>query len=80
MIILKPDMKKTMIEKISCQREELRIYKKEDLPTRQHFSNNRRIEDLILDMSPGYTAQINNNWTINGTHGYDNYYSLMNVS
>ena len=69
-----------IVNSLSCKQNELHIYLKDELPERLHFHKNRRIEKIVLDMPPGYTAQIDSNWTLNGTHGYDNHYSLMNVS
>ena len=44
-----------------------------------HFSNNKRIEDIILDMNAGNTAEVFSYRALEGTHGYDYYFSLMNV-
>lgn len=68
-----------MMEQLSCVRSDLRVYEREGLPTRFHFANNRRIEDIVLDMDPGFTASISSEWYAKGQHGYDNYFSVMNV-
>ena len=37
---------------ITCRSSHLRPYYKEQLPVRLHYSNNDRIDDVILDMDP----------------------------
>ena len=69
-----------LMNKLACQREELRVYRKGDLPTRLHFSNNRRIEDIILDLDPGYVVSTSFGITTLGNHGYDYHNHAMNVS
>lgn len=69
-----------MMGKLACKREELRVYLREDLPTRLHFSNNRRIEDIVLDLDPGYVTTVSSNFSLQGNHGYDYYYHEMDVS
>lgn len=69
-----------VLEKLTCQREELRAYDYRDLPTRFHFSNNRRIEDIVLDLDAGYTVSVSSDFYLEGQHGYDNYEQKMNVS
>ena len=66
------------MDKLSCVRSDLRQYEKQGLPTRFHFSNNRRIEDIVLDVDPG--RFVDTKWYDLGNHGYDNYFETMNVS
>ncbi|XP_042858870.1 venom phosphodiesterase-like [Penaeus japonicus] len=68
-----------ILEKLSCQREELRAYDYRDLPTRFHFSHNRRIEDIVLDLDPGFTVTTSSDFYLEGQHGYDNYFQKMNA-
>lgn len=68
------------MKKLACQRPDLRQYEKEGLPTRFHFSNNRRIEDIVLDMDAGRYGSVSSDYFNNGNHGYDNYFAAMNVS
>ena len=68
------------MSKLACKREELRVYLREDLPTRLHFSNNRRIEDIVLDLDPGYVATVSSSFSNLGNHGYDYYNHEMDVS
>ncbi|XP_068244378.1 ectonucleotide pyrophosphatase/phosphodiesterase family member 3-like [Palaemon carinicauda] len=69
-----------MIRKLVCTRDDnvMRVYQKEGLPKRMHFSKSRRIEDIVIEMDLGYTTQFNSSWALEGQHGYDNYYSAMN--
>lgn len=68
-----------VLEKLTCQREELRAYDYRDLPTRFHFSNNRRIENIVLDLDAGYTVSVSSDFYLKGQHGYDNYEQKMNA-
>ena len=68
----------------SCQEEYLRQFSKETLPTRNHFTNNIRIGDVILDTYPGYTSDMYSDsetpFFLGGTHGWDNLFVRMQVS
>lgn len=68
------------MSKLACIRDEMRVYRREDLPTRLHFSNNRRIEDIIVDLEPGYVGSVSYDNSNLGQHGYDYYEETMNVS
>ncbi|TRY85516.1 hypothetical protein DNTS_033440, partial [Danionella cerebrum] len=51
----------------------LHVYKKEDMPSRLHYSNHPRVLPIVLIADPGYV--INGFYvfqTNNGEHGYDN--------
>ncbi|CAL4097065.1 unnamed protein product, partial [Meganyctiphanes norvegica] len=75
-----PEVKFGMLEKLVCQEAMMRAYDREGLPTRFHFSNNPRIEDIVMDLEPGYSMDINtSDWSLNGQHGYDNYATVMNA-
>ena len=63
---------------LSCQRPDLREYEKTGQPTRFHFSNNKRIEDIVLDLDAG--RYVSTSYFNKGNHGYDNYLTPMNVS
>ena len=72
-----PEMKAN----ISGQQSELRQYEPFDLPTRFHFSNNpSRIEEIVLDMDPGYVISLRPGEPSEGKHGYDNYFKVMQVN
>ncbi|CAL4075250.1 unnamed protein product, partial [Meganyctiphanes norvegica] len=74
-----PEVKFGMMEKLVCQDPKMRAYDYEGLPTRLHFSNNPRIEEIVMDLEPGYTLSVTSDWFLEGQHGYDNYDSLMNA-
>ncbi|XP_068246161.1 venom phosphodiesterase 2-like isoform X2 [Palaemon carinicauda] len=73
------DVKINMMEQLVCQRHEMRVFEREGLPTRFHFANNRRIEPIVLDLDPGFTGSKDYGFYLNGEHGYDNYFPLMNA-
>ncbi|KAK7083710.1 hypothetical protein SK128_014600 [Halocaridina rubra] len=66
------------MEQLSCKHNSMRVFERAGLPTRLHFAKNRRIEDIVLDMDPGYTASVTSDWYLMGQHGYDNYATVMN--
>lgn len=67
------------MSKLACKRDAMRVYRREDLPTRLHFANNRRIEDIIVDLAPGYVASVSYDLSNLGQHGYDFYHETMHV-
>lgn len=73
------EVKYAMMKNLSCQRPDLRQYEKAGLPTRFHFSNNRRIEDIVLDLDAGRYGSVSSSWYNMGNHGYDNYFTAMNA-
>lgn len=82
-ISLKQQSKEAALEimrQLSCRREEMRVYDPKGLPKRVHFSYNRRIEDLIIDVDPGYALNLKPmDWVMDGVHGYDNIFPEMNT-
>ena len=66
-----------MMNDLACKRSDLRQYEKNGLPRRFHFSNNKRIEEIVLDVDAGRI--VSSSWYISGNHGYDNYNQEMNV-
>ncbi|KAF2368934.1 Type I phosphodiesterase/nucleotide pyrophosphatase/phosphate transferase [Trinorchestia longiramus] len=73
------EVKIDMMEKLACNRTDLRVYEKEGLPKRFHFSNNVRIEDIVLDLDAGRFTTVYDDYYSDGNHGYDNYFSSMNA-
>ncbi|XP_069945241.1 venom phosphodiesterase isoform X1 [Cherax quadricarinatus] len=73
------EVKMTFMDKLVGQKKEMRVYPKEDLPTRYHFSNNRRIESIVLDLDAGWTTNISYPDALEGQHGYDNFFTSMNA-
>ena len=55
----------------------LRVYRRQDVPTRFHFRSNRRIAPLLALADDGWTISTRRRWAVNpmtdlGNHGYDN--------
>ncbi|KAA0201529.1 hypothetical protein HAZT_HAZT005420, partial [Hyalella azteca] len=73
------EVKYDMMRKLACQRTDMRTYEKSGLPKRFHFSNNRRIEDIVLDLDDGRYGSVSSSYYNNGNHGYDNYFPAMNA-
>lgn len=71
------DMKHEIMSNLSCKRPDMRVYSPADLPKRFHFSNNRRISDVIVNLDAGKTVTTNTSWFLGGQHGYDNYFKEM---
>ncbi|XP_068241514.1 ectonucleotide pyrophosphatase/phosphodiesterase family member 3-like [Palaemon carinicauda] len=68
-----------IMNKLSCQNTFLRVYENEGLPTRYHYSNSPRIDDIVLDLDPGFLVRVDSNFSREGEHGYDNYFKKMNA-
>ncbi|XP_068207245.1 venom phosphodiesterase-like isoform X2 [Palaemon carinicauda] len=72
--------KKQMLEALACKRRELRVYEKTSLPIRWHMGTQRRVEDIVVDLDPGFTVAGNSLFEADaGDHGYDNFFSVMNA-
>ncbi|XP_069461901.1 bis(5'-adenosyl)-triphosphatase ENPP4 isoform X2 [Ambystoma mexicanum] len=50
----------------------MKVYLREDIPDRYHYSHNSRIQPIILVADEGWSITQNITPLINGTHGYDN--------
>ena len=55
----------------------LRVYRRQDVPTRFHFRSNRRIAPLLALADDDWTISTRRRWAVNpmtdlGNHGYDN--------
>ncbi|XP_045621686.2 venom phosphodiesterase isoform X1 [Procambarus clarkii] len=73
-----------LLRRLSCQLEGMRVFRPEDLPKRLHYSNNRRLGDIVLDLDPGYFVKdlrpnIKSRPPLQGLHGYDYYFPEMNA-
>jgi len=73
------EQKQRVMEKLAGQRPDLRQFERRALPLRFHFTNNRRIEDIVLDLDPGRTTSLSDDWSLMGNHGYDNYHAAMHA-
>lgn len=62
-----------MLNKLSCPTNAsfIQAFPPEDLPTRFHYSSNKRIGDIVIDFDSGYYTT--GNHIYNGEHGYDNH-------
>ncbi|XP_054709954.1 venom phosphodiesterase-like [Uloborus diversus] len=65
-----------------CKNEHMRVYPKEQLPIRMHFSDNKRIEPIVLDLDTGWNivnkdVKSDPRICTGGTHGYDNLFPDM---
>ncbi|KAL7648217.1 UNVERIFIED_CONTAM: hypothetical protein RMT77_000120 [Armadillidium vulgare] len=65
-------------DSLACRREEMLLFRKEDLPKRLHYSNNRRITDYVILLKEEYTINFLSNFNLKGVHGYDSHSSSMN--
>lgn len=69
---------------LSCKKDFMRAFMREETPKRLHYTNNKRIGDLVVDLDPGYLvkrAYSNRNYPhLTGQHGYDYLFHLMDVS
>ncbi|XP_071537330.1 venom phosphodiesterase 2-like [Panulirus ornatus] len=69
-----------MLNALSCKRPELRVYEKTTLPARWHMGNQRRVEDIVVDLDVGYTVAGDATFRADaGDHGYDNFFASMNA-
>ncbi|XP_063613826.1 venom phosphodiesterase 2-like [Penaeus indicus] len=72
--------KNEMLNALSCKRQELRVYDKKDLPIRWHIGNQRRVEDIVVDLNPGFSAGGDKTFEADaGDHGYDYFFEDMNA-
>ncbi|XP_047487509.1 ectonucleotide pyrophosphatase/phosphodiesterase family member 3-like [Penaeus chinensis] len=71
------DMRHEIMSNLSCKRPDMRVYSPADLPKRFHFSNNRRISDVIVNLDAGKTVTTNSSSFLGGHHGYDYYFKEM---
>ena len=76
--MIKPDEDKTIeiYEALKANEEHYRVYLREDLPERFHFSDHYRIPEIIMIADVGYTITtrpfFEERGVIAGNHGFDN--------
>lgn len=64
---------KEVVEALKCKHPAGVPSLKEDTPKRWHYINNRRIEEVVVPVEAGWTANDGpTDWCDGGTHGYDN--------
>ncbi|KAH3831572.1 uncharacterized protein LOC127876504 isoform X2 [Dreissena polymorpha] len=67
-----------LVVNLTCASPHMRVFRKSNLPVRHHYTNNRRIDNIILDMESGWQVTRSYINTCNGgNHGYDNIYKSM---
>ncbi|MGD8426224.1 MAG: ectonucleotide pyrophosphatase/phosphodiesterase [Balneolaceae bacterium] len=78
MIQPKKGKKEKVYQSLKSHEDHYRLYKRENIPTRYHLKENRRVADIIVVADLGYTI-LNEKYTGKflkslpaGTHGYDN--------
>ncbi|KAK7100774.1 uncharacterized protein [Littorina saxatilis] len=70
----------TIVEKLECSDSHMRVYTKASLPLRHHYTNNDRIDDIVLDSDDQWlVARTTSRYCTGGTHGYDNLYASMHA-
>ncbi|XP_045128469.1 venom phosphodiesterase 2-like [Portunus trituberculatus] len=76
----KEETKQAMMNSLSCRRPELRVYERTSLPARWHMGSQRRVEDIVVDLDPGFSVGGDASFMADaGDHGYDNYFAVMNA-
>jgi len=76
--MIKPDEGKTseVYDALKSNEENYRVYLKDELPERFHFSNHYRIPEIVMIADVGYTITsrqfFEERGIVAGTHGYDN--------
>ncbi|XP_076060627.1 venom phosphodiesterase 2-like isoform X2 [Oratosquilla oratoria] len=73
--------KDDLLSKLRCARYEMRALPKNLIPKRYHYTNNDRIEEIILDTQPGFRVVTDSsNYCILGEHGFNNIERTMQAS
>lgn len=63
---------------LTCKSGHLQTFSKSDIPARHHYTNNRRIGDIIIDVQAQWMVGKDKHvYCIKGNHGYDNLYRSM---
>lgn len=73
-----------LIKELKCKNKHMRVFRRGDLdtPKRVHYSNNKRIGDIVLVPDMGWSVLRKKsacNTKYNGAHGYDSIYKEMNA-
>ncbi|KAF8768457.1 Ectonucleotide like protein [Argiope bruennichi] len=71
-----------VLQELRCRDEHMRVYFREQLPVRAHYSNHRRIEPIFIDVDSGWNLLRREpkvgEWKCSGgMHGYDNLWPDM---
>lgn len=75
-----PENKEEMMRALACKRQEMRVYERELLPVRWHMGAQRRVEEVVVEVDPGYTVGGAATFEADeGEHGYDEHFPAMNA-
>ncbi|XP_078319808.1 uncharacterized protein LOC111119482 isoform X2 [Crassostrea virginica] len=67
-----------VMDLLNCKSGHLQMFSKSDVPVRHHYTNNKRIGDVIMDVQAQWmVAKDKNTYCLEGNHGYDNLYKSM---
>ncbi|KAK3577563.1 hypothetical protein CHS0354_026532, partial [Potamilus streckersoni] len=70
----------SVIDQLECKSSHLNVYTKENVPERHHYTNSRRIGDVIMDVEARWLVYGQKGSTcLAGNHGYDNIYKSMHA-
>ncbi|KAL8580376.1 hypothetical protein ACOMHN_037475 [Nucella lapillus] len=71
----------SIVNKLECSEPHMRVYTKESMPMRHHYTNNARIDDVLLDADDRWLISRSGStkYCNGGNHGYDNLYASMHA-
>lgn len=73
-----PEPTDDLLKNLICANPHLNVYTKTTLPVRHHYTNNNRIDSVLLDVESEWLVTRNFiNTCSGGNHGYDNIYKSM---
>ncbi|XP_050692427.1 venom phosphodiesterase-like isoform X2 [Eriocheir sinensis] len=74
------EAKESMMRALACKRKELRVYERELLPVRWHMGGQKRVEEVVVEVDPGYSVGGDATFDPDeGEHGYDGFFPSMNA-
>ncbi|XP_056017946.1 uncharacterized protein LOC125670329 isoform X2 [Ostrea edulis] len=63
---------------LKCKSGHLQMFSKSDIPVRHHYTNNKRIGDIVMDVQAKWmVAKDKHTYCLEGNHGFDNLYKSM---
>ncbi|CAB3399011.1 unnamed protein product [Caenorhabditis bovis] len=61
-----------LVDHLRCKIDDVKVYTRDDIPVRKHYSKDARVGDIIMEGPPGTSFFPNKSYyQINGDHGYD---------
>ncbi|KAJ8305988.1 hypothetical protein KUTeg_016533 [Tegillarca granosa] len=82
-VVSNPESVSSIIANLTCKNPHFDVYRKSELPKRHHYANNKRIEDIIVDVETDWLVTFRSlsnygkKYCKGGNHGYDNTYKTM---